>query len=188
MAATWKRLAFTTELHNALTLDDAAIEAVLDLDGQKLTLASQAANTFLRGPISGAAADPVFGALVAADLPAGTRFVPLPTLIYVDPWDGNAKTTADNGTKDCSAVFGLPAGIKAIQAGIAIVDGTVGQTMGLGANGVSPNYIAVMATVQVANITARGGGLVPCDANGDIYFYCDGNLDQVHIAISGYYI
>ena len=72
MAATWKRLAFTTELHTALTLDDAAIEAVFDLDVQKLTLASQAANTFLRGPTTpGApAADPVFGPLVNADLPA----------------------------------------------------------------------------------------------------------------------
>jgi len=70
MAATWKRLVFSTELHDALTLGDAAIQAVLDLSTQALTLDSQAANTALRGPVSGAAADPTFRADVEADLAA----------------------------------------------------------------------------------------------------------------------
>jgi len=58
------------EGHAAITLGDATIQAVLDLSTQALTLDSQAANTALMGPVSGAAAAPAFRAPVAADMPA----------------------------------------------------------------------------------------------------------------------
>jgi hypothetical protein len=55
--------------HAAVTLDgDAAV--LLDLTGQEIGLDVQNANTVFRGPTSGAANEPTFGALVAADLPA----------------------------------------------------------------------------------------------------------------------
>ena len=59
-----------TPYHPSVTLDDAAIQAVLDLSTQALTLDSQAANTAFMGPAAGAAADPTFRALVVADMVA----------------------------------------------------------------------------------------------------------------------
>ena len=54
--------------HAAVTLD-ADADTLLSLTGQELGLDTQAANTFFRGPTSGAAAVPTFGALVADDMP-----------------------------------------------------------------------------------------------------------------------
>lgn len=55
--------------HAAVTLDvDAAV--ILDLTGQEIGLDTQTANTVFAGPASGAANEPTFRALVAADLPS----------------------------------------------------------------------------------------------------------------------
>jgi len=62
-------IALTSDLHDAVTLDsDAAV--ILDLTGQEIGLDTQAANTVLAGPTTGAANEPTFRALVSADLPA----------------------------------------------------------------------------------------------------------------------
>jgi len=66
------------DLHSAVTLDgDAAV--LLDLSGQEIGLDTQDANKVFAGPTAGAANEPTFRALVAADLgsgaPDGTKFL-----------------------------------------------------------------------------------------------------------------
>lgn len=57
--------------HAAVTLDaDAAV--LLDLSGQEIQLDTQSANTVLAGPATGAANEPTFRALVAADVGSGS--------------------------------------------------------------------------------------------------------------------
>lgn len=58
--------------HDPVTLGSVAIENVLDLSTQDLTLDTQVANTVFAGPSAGAAAEPTFRALVADDIPALT--------------------------------------------------------------------------------------------------------------------
>jgi len=60
-----------TAAHDAITLA-ADADVLLGLTGQQLTFDTQTANTVLAGPASGAAADPTFRALVAADLTAAS--------------------------------------------------------------------------------------------------------------------
>jgi len=57
--------------HDAVTLA-ADADTLLGLTGQELTLDTQTANRVFAGPTSGAAADPTFRAVVAADLGSGT--------------------------------------------------------------------------------------------------------------------
>lgn len=146
---------------------------------------STAANTVLRGPASGAAADPVFGALVAADMPAGVRFVPLTTLLASTSWDGEAKAADSSGTLDVVSVFDVPAGAKAVSVSFEIVDETPNVTAALGPN--STNISVVVVATQVANIYSRNSGIVPMDGN-NIYFYTTGELDGVYLVINGYWI
>lgn len=61
--------AWVTTNFPAVTLA-ADADALLGLTGQQLTLDTQTANLILAGPVSGAAADPTFRALVDADIPA----------------------------------------------------------------------------------------------------------------------
>lgn len=68
----------TGDLHDPVTLDtDAAV--LLDITGQEIGLDTQSANTVFAGPSSGAANEPTFRALVAADLgtgaPDGTKYL-----------------------------------------------------------------------------------------------------------------
>lgn len=57
------------DLHDPVTLA-ADADAVLGISGQELNLDTQSANRVFAGPTTGAAADPTFRALVAADIPA----------------------------------------------------------------------------------------------------------------------
>lgn len=59
--------------HAAVTLNAAADE-ILEVTGQVLSLEKQDSNTVFAGPASGAAADPDFRSLVAADIPALTAY------------------------------------------------------------------------------------------------------------------
>ena len=56
--------------HAAVTLA-ASADTLLGLTGQAISLDTQAANTILAGPVTGAAAAPDFRVLVAADIPTG---------------------------------------------------------------------------------------------------------------------
>ena len=103
-----------------------------------------------------------------------------------DAWNGDAKAFDSSGIIDLSAEFGLPAGIKGIQCRFSIKDETVNVVAALSStSGSSLNGIAVRT--QVANQTIDVAGFVPCDANGDIYFGHNGELDAVTIYITGHY-
>jgi len=100
-------------------------------------------------------------------------------------WDGDAKVTA-SGTIDLSAVFGLPAGIKAISVSLLFVDETVGVWGSLSSTSTSGSD-GISGVTTIANRYAIVDGIVPCDANGDVYFGHGGELDAVHIRITGYW-
>ncbi len=116
----------------------------------------------------------------------GVQFYPLTTPATAAAWNGTAKTTGDNGMIDLSAVFGLPAGIKAVAVTLTIKDETTGVWVQVGPSSISAN--AVRCRTQVANIYSDGSGVCPCDTNGDIYWGCQGELDVVYLNIWGYWL
>ena len=101
-------------------------------------------------------------------------------------WDGDAKNGAD-GVIDLSAAFGVPAGVKAVSVRFSAADETVGVIFRLSQDS-DPTSYGVVQRTQVANIQIHVCGIVPCDANGDIYFSQSGELDTVGLEITGYWI
>ena len=99
-------------------------------------------------------------------------------------WDGDAKAGAD-GIIDLSAVFSLPAGIKAISLRFSVKDATVGTWGRVSVDSTDVNA-GVIVRAQVANIWNDTGGIVQCDTNGDIYFAQSAALDGVELYINGY--
>ena len=107
---------------------------------------------------------------------------PLTTKAESTSWDGDAKASGE--TIDLQTVFGLPAGIKAVDVFVIARDETVGVWFGVGPD--SSNKFE-----QVTQVTDGWIGLsavVPCDGNGDIYFSCSGELDSVYLYIFGYWL
>ena len=89
-------------------------------------------------------------------------------------WDGDARSTTGKTKIDLSAVFGVPAGVKAILVRLTARDS--GSSSGYCQLSLSPNNtqdsVAIQAYLQgVANdIYITENGIVPCDANGDVYY------------------
>lgn len=111
-------------------------------------------------------------------------------------WDGDAFSTTAKTLIDLSAVFGVPAGVKAVLVRMLIRDsGSAGGTNSLRFS-LSPNNTASSEalTIRVGGVTndyyVEGQGIVPCDANGDIFYGCAstgaGTMD-VAIEIWGYW-
>ena len=100
-------------------------------------------------------------------------------------WDGDAKTAADSGLIDLSAVFSVPAGVRAVYATLSLRDGTVNVAGRIGPDAADDNAIA--SRTQTADQYDANSGLVPCDANGDIYFTATGDLDNVYLEIWGWW-
>lgn len=116
----------------------------------------------------------------------GYIYVPLAAPLTSTSWDGDAKTIANRAIIDLSTVFGAPAGIKAINARLELTDDIVGSYVALGP---SATYAANLVTVaQVASKVNTITGIANCDANGDVYFYCDSAIASVKIEIWGYFI
>lgn len=111
-------------------------------------------------------------------------FVPLTTGLTSTNWDGDAKTTADNGTIDLSAEFGVPANVKAVLVRLAHSDSTPGRVCRVGPNA-AWSYTLTTVT-PAAGIQDTNTAIVPCDNNGDIYFYCNGDVNNVYMQIYGY--
>lgn len=107
-------------------------------------------------------------------------------------WDGDAKSTASKTLLDLSSVFGAPAGIRAILVYVSVNDS------GSAANDtylvLSPNNTANQGMVfnpfrSGNDHYGRYSGIVPCDANGDIYYQIaasGANTFDVVIQIWGY--
>ena len=111
-------------------------------------------------------------------------------------WNGDAYSTTAKTKIDLSTVFGLPAGIKAVYARIQANDSASANTPGLYVL-LSPNDTSGHASLVVRpsglpnDYVADQAGIVPCDANGDIYYQVSasgtGTMD-VNIQIWGYEI
>ena len=126
---------------------------------------------------------------------ATLQFVPLTVPLESTSWDGDAFSTVGTATQlDLSAVFGAPAGIKAVLMRVACRDSAAWGTAGL--------YVILTpdSTVTETAMICRcyGGDLytdktepIPCDANGDLWYKLaasgSGTLDVV-LQIWGYWI
>lgn len=119
----------------------------------------------------------------------GYIYVPLSTPLTSTSWDGDNKTSSNNGTIDLSSVFGVPAGIKAVKLSVQLQCNTAGKYANFGINS-TYNYM-LGQIIQVANAKIVMQGDVNCDSNGDIYFATDaatGSEMSVYVRIWGYYI
>ena len=101
-------------------------------------------------------------------------------------WDGDTKTTADRAIVDLSAVFGVPAGVKAVLMTIQTQCDTVNEYIRFGPNS-TYNYVLACRT-QSPNVINQVTGIVPCDSNGDVYCYPSGTIENVYVYIWGYWL
>jgi len=120
------------------------------------------------------------------------KWVHLTTPLTSTDWDGDAHSTTDKTVIDLSAVFGVPAGVKAVlirwvirDSGAAATDCTL--------------YLSPVDTTLVGpgggdchpvnDRQSRGSSVVPCDSAGDIYYQISasgaGTFDAV-LQIWGY--
>lgn len=123
------------------------------------------------------------------------RPVFLTTPLTSTSWDGDSFSTTSKTKIDLSTVFGVPAGVKAILVRLVARDS--GSSSGICQLGLSPNKtadsVAMQAYLQgVANdVYVSANGIVPCDANGDVYYQITasgtGTLDAF-IEIWGYWL
>jgi hypothetical protein len=114
------------------------------------------------------------------------KFIALTTPLTSTNWDGDTKTTANRAIVDLSAVFGVPAGIKAVMMSIQTQADAANDYIRFGPNS-TYNYVLTCRT-QVANQIAHAIGIVPCDANGDIYCYPSATIENVQVWIWGYFL
>lgn len=124
---------------------------------------------------------------------AGWHFLTTP--LTSTSWDGAGHSTTAKTKIDLSTVFGAPAGIKAVLLRVSAADS--GSASGNCSIGFAPNNTAFIYSL-VCKATGRANddaehvqGIVPCDANGDIYFQCTatdvGTLDVI-AEIWGYWL
>jgi len=125
-----------------------------------------------------------------------------PTWVYLatpltsTAWDGDARSTTAKTLIDLSSVFGAPAGIKAVLMRISGRDSASytdsSAWIGFGPDNVDYKVAILVRPSGIVNDNlTEGQGIVPCDANGDIYYQCGasgaGTLD-VWLDIWGYYV
>ena len=115
---------------------------------------------------------------------AGWHFLATP--LTSTSWDGDTKGTGDRATVDLSAVFGVPAGVKAVLMSIQTTGDAVNDYIRFGPN--SGNSFALVCRTTVASQNAHASGIVPCDANGDVYCHTSGTVESVNVWIWGYWL
>ena len=108
-------------------------------------------------------------------------------------WDGDARSTTAKTKIDLSAVFGVPAGVKAVLVNVALRDS---------ASAANECLISLSPSSGAGGLSARCSGIandkfvnacliVPCDANGDVYYDIaasgTGTMD-VYLQIYGYWL
>jgi hypothetical protein len=124
----------------------------------------------------------------------GVTFVPLTTPLTSTSWDGDSFSTTAKTKIDLSAVFGVPAGVKAVDVLVNIKDsGSVGTYCFLI---LSPNDTHLQGKIfkadrAINNELSPASALIPCDSNGDIYYQIvasgSGTMD-ITMQIWGYWI
>ena len=102
------------------------------------------------------------------------KFIALTTPLTSTSWDWDSFSTTAKTKIDLSAVFGVPAGVKAVL--IRLVARDSGSSSATCQLAVSPNDTADIVVVQAYlqgfanNVYGTSSGVCPCDANGDIYY------------------
>jgi len=115
---------------------------------------------------------------------AGWHFLTTP--LTSTSWDGDNKGTGDRATVDLSAVFGVPAGVKAVLMSIQTTGDAANDYIRFGPN--SGNNFTLTCRTQVNSQIMHASGIVPCDANGDVYCYTSGTVESVYVWIWGYWL
>lgn len=119
----------------------------------------------------------------------------LTTPLTSTSWDGDAYSTTAKTLIDLSAVFGAPAGIKAVLFFVAVRDEAAQGAGGsyyiiLGPTNAALTGMAVNC-IDLNDSYNRGCLVVPCDANGDVYYQIAasgaGTLDVI-LQIWGYWV
>jgi hypothetical protein len=121
-------------------------------------------------------------------------YVPLATPLTSTSFDGDAFSNTAKTLIDLSTVYGVPPGVKAVDCYIAIRDSGSAATdcrLVLGATNTT-NVGRNFDCSGLPNDTwERNNAIVPCDANGDIYYEIfasgEGTFD-LYIQIFGYYL
>ena len=137
-------------------------------------------------------------AAVADVMPFGSStFIPLTTSLTSTSWDGDARSTTAKTLLDLSAVFGVPAGVKAVLVRLFCADsasasGNSGFYFGVSPNNIAGDMAVVARPIGIANdFRVEAQSICPCNVNGDIYFQCTASgadtLD-VWLYVWGYYI
>jgi len=110
----------------------------------------------------------------------------LTTPLTSTSWDGDTKTTTDRATVDLSAVFGVPANVKAVLMTVQTQGDAVNDYILFGPN--SSYHYTLMCRTLVAGVINIVSGVVPCDSNGDVYCYPSGTIEGVNVLIWGYWL
>lgn len=121
-------------------------------------------------------------------------FVPLTTPLTSTSWDGDARSTTAKTKIDLSEVFGVPAGVKAVNVYWAWQDSGSANTncwLCLSPNSTAASGIFLGAYGQANDKRLFGSATIPCDANGDIYYQIRASGTEtmdVYLEIWGYWL
>ena len=122
------------------------------------------------------------------------KFIALTTQLTSTSWDGDSFSTTAKTKIDLSAVFGVPAGVKAVLVKVALRDsGSAAASCVFQLSGVSSgtNYSLTAQASPIADRFAYYSGIVPCDANGDVYYQINASGSatmDVYLEIWGYWL
>ena len=122
------------------------------------------------------------------------KFIALTTPLTSTSWDGDSFSTTAKTKIDLSAVFGVPAGVKAVLVKVALRDsGSAAASCVFQLSGVSSgtNYSLTAQASPIADRFAYYSGIVPCDANGDVYYNINASGSatmDVYLEIWGYWL
>ena len=122
------------------------------------------------------------------------RPVFLSTPLTSTSWDGDSFSTTSKTLIDLSAVFGVPAGVKAVSVKIALRDsGSAAASCVFQLSGISSgtNYSLTAQASPINDRYAYFNGIVPCDANGDVYYQINASGSatmDVYLEIWGYWL
>lgn len=121
------------------------------------------------------------------------HWVWLQTALTSTSWDGDAHSTTAKTAIDLSAVFGVPAGVRAVAVRVDLQDsGAAGVDCWLILGPNSTAFQGIAFGCHPANDRwSYQSGVIPCDTNGDMYYQTGASgastLD-VTIQIWGYLI
>ena len=122
------------------------------------------------------------------------KFIALTAPLTSTSWDGDSFSTTAKTKIDLSAVFGVPAGVKAVLVKVALRDsGSAAASCVFQLSGVSSGtkYSLTAQASPIADRFAYYSGIVPCDANGDVYYQIDASGSatmDVYLEIWGYWL